>query len=157
MPQPPKNGDHQLSGILGGINTILDTNQIDTEILHHLQGGQHIRRISAEAGQLEHQHIGYAVLAGLDVLHHLIELDSALYGLTGFSGVLVFAHDFIIVEVSKGFHSGLLGIQRISVNLHSGGHPRVDINFYLFFFHGHILSQPCLLSVFCSNSLMESR
>ena len=152
-----KNGNHQLPGVLGGIDPILHTNQIDTEILHHLQGGQHIRRISAEAGQLEHQHIGHAVLARLDVLHHLIELNSALYGLAGFSGVLIFAHNFIIVEVGKGFHSGLLGIQRISINLHSGGYPRVDIDFYPFFFHHVFSASAYFLSVFCSNSLMVSK
>ena len=31
-----QHGNHQLTGILGGINAILHTNQIDTEILHHL-------------------------------------------------------------------------------------------------------------------------
>ena len=152
-----KNGNHQLSRILGGINPVLHANQIDAKVLHNLQGGQHIRGISAEAGQLEHQHIGYAVLARLNVLHHLIELDSALYGLAGFSGVLVFAHDLIIIELGVGFHSGFLGIQRISVNLHGGGHARIDIDFYLFFFH-RIFSTPAyFLSVFCSNNLMESR
>ena len=31
-----KNGNHQLSRILGGINPVLHANQIDTEILHDL-------------------------------------------------------------------------------------------------------------------------
>ena len=31
-----ENGDHQLPGVLGGIDPILHTNQIDTEILHDL-------------------------------------------------------------------------------------------------------------------------
>ena len=31
-----ENGDHQLPGVLGGIDPILHANQIDTEILHDL-------------------------------------------------------------------------------------------------------------------------
>ena len=152
-----KNGNHQLSRILGGIDPILHTNQIDTEILHHLQGGQHIRRISAETGEFEHQHIGHAVFTGLDILHHAVKFYTPFNGLAGFTGILVFAHDLIVIELGIGFHSGFLGIQRISVNLHGGGHARIDIDFYLFFFH-RIFSTPAyFLSVFCSNSLMVSK
>ena len=152
-----ENGDHQLPGVLGGINPVLHANQIDTEILHHLQGGQHIRRISAEAGQLEHQHIGHAVFTGLDILHHAVKLHAPFNGLAGFTCILVFAHNLIVIELGIGFHSGFLCIQRVSVNLHGSGHARIDIDFYLFFFHHIFSASAYFLSVFCSNSLMESR
>ena len=152
-----ENRDHQLSGVLGGINPILHADQIDTEILHHLQGGQHICRISAEAREFEHQHIGHAVFTRLDILHHAVKLHAPFNGLAGFTCIFVFTHDLIAIELGIGFHSGFLCIQRVSVNLYSSGHASIDIDFYLSFFH-HIFSAIVyFLSVFCSNNLMESR
>ena len=131
--------DHQLSCILGGINAVLNADQIDTEVLHDLQGGQHIRRVSAEAGELEHQHIGDTILASSDVLHHLTELRSALNGLARFARVLILPNDLIFIVVSKGFHSGLLCIQRVSIHLYRGGDSCIGIYFYFVFFHIIIL------------------
>ena len=152
-----KNRNHQLPRILRGVDPVLHANQVDAKILHNLQGGQHICRISAETRELEHQYIGHAVFTGLDILHHAVKFYTPFNGLSGFTGILILTDNLIVIELGIGFHSGFLCIQRISVNLHSGGHPRVDIDFYPFFFHCHILSQPCLLSVFCSNSLIESK
>ena len=44
-----ENGNHQLSCILGGINTVLHTDQIHTKILHNLQGGENIGGVPAES------------------------------------------------------------------------------------------------------------
>ena len=140
---------HQLTGILGGINPILHANQIDAEILHDLQGGQHICRISAEAGQLEHQHEGYTIFPGFYILHHAVELASALNRFTRLTGVLIFTDYLIIIVLGKGFHSGLLGIQRVSVNLHGGGYSRIDIYFCLFFFHLTILIRATAMAPLC--------
>ena len=152
-----ENGDHQLPGVLGGIDPILYTDQVNAKVLHDLQGRKNVCRISAEAREFEHQHIGHAVFTGLDILHHAVKLYTPFNGLSGFTGILVFAHDLIVIELGIGFHSGFLCIQRVSVNLHGSGHASIDIDFYLFFFH-HIFFAPAyFLSVFCSNSLMESR
>src|SRR5699024_5692880 len=70
-----------------------------------------------------------------DVLHHLVKLRTAFNRFTGFSRILIFVSNLIIIEFCKGFHAGFLGIQRVTVNLHGGGHSRICINFYLFFFH----------------------
>ena len=152
-----ENGDHQLPGVLGGIDPILHANQIDAKVLHNLQGGQHICRISAETGEFEHQHIGHAVFTGLDILHHAVKFYTPFNGLAGFTGILVFSHNLIVIELGIGFHSGFLCIQRVSVNLHGSGHASIDIDFYLFFFHHIFSASAYFLSVFCSNSLMESR
>ena len=107
----------------------------DAKVLHDLKGREHVCRVSAEAGQFEHQNIGHVILAGFDVLHHLAELRPALDRLAGLSRILVFAGDLIIVIVCVGFHFGLLGIQRVAVHLHSGGDSGVGVNFYLLFLH----------------------
>ena len=153
--------DHQFASVLGRINAIFHTDQIDAKILHDLKGREHVCRISAEAGQFEHQNIGHAILARFDVLHHLAELRPAFNGLAGLSCVLVFADDLIIIVVGVGFHFGLLRIQRVAVHLHSGGDPGIDVNFCLFFLHLSALHRETtashFFSVFCSSTLMESR
>ena len=106
-----QNGDHQFASVFRRINAIFHANQIDAEVLHHLQGRQHIRCIAAKTGELEHQHIGNAILAGFDVLHHPAERSTALNGLARFSGILVFADDLVVVEVCIGFHASFLCIR----------------------------------------------
>lgn len=49
-----EDGNHQLAAVLGGINAILHADEVDAEILHPLQGGQHVGSVAAEAGELEH-------------------------------------------------------------------------------------------------------
>ena len=71
-------GNHQLAGILGGVDAVLHTDQVHAVILHQLQGVQHIGGVASETGQLEHQHIGHAVLAFLDILQHLSESQPPL-------------------------------------------------------------------------------
>ena len=63
----------------------------------------------------------------------------------------------LIEPMSVGFHAVFLRIEGIAVNLHGGGHARIDIDFYLFFFHHVFSASAYFLSVLCSNSLMESR
>ena len=127
--------DHQFARVLGRINAILHTHQIDAKILHDLKGRKHVRRISAEAGQFEHQNIGHAVFSGFDVFHHLAELRPSFNGFAGLSRVLIFTDDLIIVIVCVGFHFGLLSIQRVAVYLHSGGDSGIGVNFYLLSLH----------------------
>ena len=58
-----KNGNHQLACILGGINAIFHADEVDPEILHDLQGRQHIGGIAAEPGQFEYQNVGNAIFS----------------------------------------------------------------------------------------------
>ena len=156
-----QDGDHQFARVLGRINAIFHTHQVDAKILHDLKGREHVRRVSAEAGQFEHQNIGHAILAGFDVLHHLAELRPAFDRLAGLSRILIFTDNLIIIVVGIGLHFGLLRIQRVTVYLHSGGDPGIGVNFYLFFLHLSALHRTTtashFFSVFCSSALMESR
>ena len=106
-----QNGDHQLARVLGGINAIFHADQVHTKILHDLQGRQHISGVTAKAGELEHQHIGNAILAGFDVLHHPAERSTAFNGFARFTCILVFADDLVVVEVCIGFHASFLCIR----------------------------------------------
>ena len=130
-----QDGDHQFARVFGRINAIFYTYQIDAKILHDLKGRKHVRRISAKAGQFEHQNIRHAVFSGFDVFHHLAELRPSFNGFAGLSRVLIFPNNLIIVIVCVGFHFGLLSIQRVAVYLHSGGNSGISINFYLLFLH----------------------
>lgn len=58
-----KNGNHELACILGGINAIFHADEVDPEILHDLQGRQHIGGIAAEPRQFEHQNVGNAIFS----------------------------------------------------------------------------------------------
>ena len=127
-----QNGDHQLARVFRRINAVLHANQIDAEVLHHLQGRQHISGVTAKAGELEHQHIGNAILAGFDVLHHPAERSTTFNGFARFSSILIFANDLVIIEVSVGFHASLLCIQRVSINLHGRRNTGVNVNLCLF-------------------------
>ena len=102
--------DHQFARIFGRINAILNTHQINAKILHDLKGGKHIRRISAKAGQFEHQNIRHSVFSGFDVFHHLAELRPSFNGFAGLSCIFIFTDDLIIVIVCVGFHFGFLRI-----------------------------------------------
>ena len=44
------------------------------------------------------------------------------------------------------FHSGFLSIQRVSIHLYRGGYSRVNIYFYLVFFHIVILIRAAVCS-----------
>lgn len=44
-----KDGDDEFSGILGGVDSILDTDKMDAIVLHQLKGGQDIGGISSKA------------------------------------------------------------------------------------------------------------
>ena len=127
--------DHQFARVLGRINAIFHTHQVDAKILHDLKGREHVRRVSAKPGQFEHQNIRHAVFAGFDVLHHLAELRPTFDRLAGLSRILIFTDDLIIVIVCVGFHFGFLCIQRIAIHLHSGGDSGIGVNFYLLFLH----------------------
>ena len=69
-----QNSDGQFPGVFGRINPIFHTNQVYAVILDILQGIQHIRRVPAKPGQLEHQDIAYPVPAIRHILQHLLEL-----------------------------------------------------------------------------------
>ncbi len=69
-------------------------------------------------GELEHQHIGNTILARFDVIHHFAEGSTAFNGFARFAGILIFADDLVVVEVCIGFHTSLLCIQRIAIDLH---------------------------------------
>ena len=113
-----QNGDHQFASVFGRINAVLHANQVHTKILHYLQGRQYIGSIAAKTGELEHQHIGNAILAGFDVLHHPAERCTTLDGFAGFSSILIFTNDLVVVEVCIGFHASFLCIQRVAIDLH---------------------------------------
>ena len=51
------------------------------------------------------------ILAAFDVIHHAVELDTPLNGLARFSGILIFADNFIVVELSIGFHPVFLSFK----------------------------------------------
>ena len=127
-----QNGDHQFASVFRRINAVLHADQVHTKILHDLQGRQHIGGIAAKTGELEHQHIGNAILAGFDVLHHPAERSTTFNGFARFSSILIFANDLVIIEVSVGFHASLLCIQRVSINLHGRGNTGVNVNLCLF-------------------------
>ena len=130
-----QDGDHQFTRVLGRINAILNAHQVDAKILHNLKGREHVRRVSAETGQFEHQHIGHAVFAGFDVLHHLAELRPAFNRFAGLSCILIFTGNFIIIVVGICLHFGFLRIQRVAVHLYSVGDSGIGVNFYLLFLH----------------------
>jgi len=128
-----QNGDHQFAGVFAGvfrgINAVLHANQVHTKILHYLQGRQYIGSIAAKTGELEHQHIGNAILAGFDVLHHPAERCTTL---DGFACILIFTNDLAVVEVCIGFHASFLRIQRIAIDLHGRGNTGISVNLCLF-------------------------
>lgn len=99
-----QDGNHQLASILGAVDAIFYADQIHTEVLHHLKCRKHVSRIAPEPGQLKHQHIRHMILAAFDVIHHAAELSTSFNGLARFSGILIFADNFIVVELSVGFH-----------------------------------------------------
>ena len=80
------------------------------------------------------------ILAAFDVIHHAVELDTPLNGLARFSGILIFADNFIVVELSIGFHPVFLSFKRIAINLHGGGHAGIQI--YLRSFLHRLLQSP---------------
>ena len=136
-----QHGNHQLTGFLGAVDTVLYADKIHAIILHGLQGGQHIRSVAPEAGQLEHQHEGHTVLAGLDILHHAIELRTSLDGLAGFSGVLVLTDDLIPIELRICLDAVFLRVEGVTVGLHDGGDAGVDVDA-----HGGRGGRDCVLS-----------
>ena len=125
-----ENGNHQLAAVLGGVDAVLHADEVDAEVLHPLQGGQHVRSISTEAGELEHQHEGNAVLAGFDIPQHPQELRTALDVLAGLSLVAVFPGDEHVLELRVLAQLVLLRVQAVAVHLHGGGDAGVDVAFH---------------------------
>ena len=125
-----EDGNHQLAAVLGGINAVLHADQVDAEVLHPLQGGQHIGGVAAEARELEHQHKGDAVLAGFDVPQHPQKLRAALDILAGFALVAVFPGDEHVLELRVLAQLVLLRVQAVAVHLHGGGDAGVDVAFH---------------------------
>ena len=130
-----KDRNHQLAGIFGTVNAVFHTNQIDAEILHQLQGIQHISGIPAEPGQLEYQHIFHAVFAVLNVLQHPLKFMSALNILAGKAFVRIFTGHYHIFVFSVFPQLVSLSIQTISVHLHGCRYPCVEITFCFSFLH----------------------
>ena len=58
-----QNGNHQLASVFRRINAVLHADEVDPEILHDLQGRQHIGGIAAEPRQFEHQNVGNAIFS----------------------------------------------------------------------------------------------
>ncbi len=125
-----KDGNHQLAAVLGGINAVLHADQVDAEVLHPLQGGQHVRSVAAEARELEHQHEGDAVLAGFDVPQHPQELRTALDVLAGLALVAVFPDDEHVLELRVLAQLVRLRVQAVAVHLHGGGDAGIDVAFH---------------------------
>ena len=130
-----KDRNHQLAGILGTVNAIFHTNQIDTEILHQLQRIQYIGSISSESRQFEHQHIFHAIFAVLNVLQHPLKFVSALNILAGKAFIRIFTSHYHIFVFSVFPQFVSLSIQTVSVHLHGSRYPCVEIAFCFSFFH----------------------
>ena len=125
-----ENGNHQRAAVLGGVDAVLHADEVDAEVLHPLQGGQHVRGVAAEAGELEHQHEGDAVLAGFDVPQHAKKLRAALDVLAGFALVAVFPGDEHVLELRVLAQLVLLRVQAVAVHLHGGGDAGIDVAFH---------------------------
>ena len=130
-----KDRNHQLAGIFGTVNAVFHTNQIDTEILHQLQGIQNVSGIPAKPGQLEHQHIFHTVFAVLNVLQHPLKFVPALNILAGKAFIRIFTSHYHIFVFSVFPQFVSLSIQTVSVHLHGSRYPCVEIAFCFSFFH----------------------
>ncbi len=145
-----EDGNHQLAAVLGGINAVLHADQVDAKVLHPLQGGQHVRGVAAEAGELEHQHEGDAVLAGFDVPQHAKKLRAALDVLAGFPLVAVFPGDEHVLELRVLAQLVLLRVQAVAVHLHGGGDVGIDVAFHSL--HGFSSRWSGFVASACSSS-----
>ena len=145
-----ENGNHQLAAVLGGVDAVLHADEVDAEVLHPLQGGQHVRGVAAEAGELEHQHEGDAVLAGFDVPQHAKKLRAALDVLAGFALVAVFPGDEHVLELRVLAQLVLLRVQAVAVHLHGGGDAGIDVAFHSL--HGFSSCGPAFAASACSSS-----
>ena len=72
-----KDGDDQLSRLLGRVDAVLDANQVHAVVLHPLERVQDVGGVAPEAGQLEDNDV-IDVRPGLDVLKHPLELVTSL-------------------------------------------------------------------------------
>lgn len=145
-----ENGNHQLAAVLGGVDAVLHADEVDAEVLHPLQGGQHVRGVAAEAGELEHQHEGDAVLAGFDVPQHAKKLRAALDVLAGLALVAVFPGDEHVLEFRVLAQFVLLRVQAVAVHLHGGGDAGIDVAFHSL--HGFSSCGPAFAASACSSS-----
>ena len=145
-----EHGDHQLAGVLAAVDAVLHADQVDAKVLHSLQGGQHVRSVAAEAGELEHQHEGDAVLAGFDVPQHAKKLRAALDVLAGFALVAVFPGDEHVLELRVLAQLVLLRVQAVAVHLHGGGDAGIDVAFHSL--HGFSSCGPAFAASACSSS-----
>ena len=137
-----QNRDHQLAAFLGGVDAVLHADQVDAIVLHELKGVQHVRCVSAKAGELEDEDIIDTVLLSLNILEHPSEFHASLNVLAGEAFVRVFADDghFLIRRISAELFS--LRVQRVAVNLHAGGYTGVDVAMSPFPHHLHQDSPP---------------
>lgn len=145
-----KDGNHQLAAVLGGVDAVLHADEVDAEVLHPLQGGQHVGSVAAEAGELEHQHEGDAVLAGFDVPQHAKKLRAAPDVLAGFALVAVFPGDEHVLELRVLAQLVLLRVQAVAVHLHGGGDAGIDVAFHSL--HGFSSCGPAFAASACSSS-----
>ena len=114
--------NHQLTGILGAVNAIFYANQIDSKILHELQGVQNICCISAKPGELKDEYIRNAIFSILNVVQHPLELLPSLDILSGKSLVRILSgnNHILVCRIFPQLIS--LGIQAVPINLYGGGH-----------------------------------
>ena len=106
-----------------------------------MQGSEHIGGVPAKPGQFEYQHIRNFVFSFLDINQHPLELRAALNVLAGKTFIGVFSGDEHIFVLCVFAQLVPLGIQAISIHLHSGGHTGIQITFSLFSHtRAHLLS-----------------
>ena len=140
-----ENGNHQFAGIFGTVNAILYANQVDTKILHELQGVQNIGGIASKTGELEYQNIRNAVFTVLHISQHLLKFVPSLNVLTGKSFVRIFSGNDHILVVGIFAQLFTLGIQTVTVHLHGRGYARINVTLGACFFH----KDPSLSAICC--------
>ena len=115
-----EHGNHQLAGVFGRINAIFDANEIDTVILHTLEGGEYICGVSAKTRQFENKNKRNMIFTRFDILKHLKKFRAIVNILTRFSFVAVFSGNGHILKISIFAELVFLCIQTITVNLNGG-------------------------------------
>ena len=115
-----ENGNHQLAAVLGGVDAVLHADEVDAEVLHPLQGGQHVRGVSTKTRQFENQNKRNMILTRFDIMKHLKKFRSAVNILTRFSFVAVFPGNGHILKIGIFAEPVFLCIQTITVNLNGG-------------------------------------
>ena len=122
-----EHGNHQLAGVFGGINAVFDANEVDTIILHALEGGENVCGVSTKTRQFENKNKRNMIFTGFDILKHLKKFRSTVNILTRFSLVAVFPGDEHVLELRVLAQLVLLRVQAVAVHLHGGGDAGVDV------------------------------